>query len=280
MERGMRQGRQALGWAAALVPLVLAGCAQNGTMLGQQAQAFQQQQQALAQQAQELQSLANALDKDNQELEMLLAQERQRVGLYQDQLAALRDQLTSATTQISRLTEEGETTRQRADALAASTGRRAAATITANSSLAEELPIVDLPNVAVRRDGDVIRVELPAAQLFDAGAADLRPGAAAILESCAAELARTYPDHFVGIEGHTDTGAVPPGRFTDNHQLSAARAAAVYSHLAARSRLRAEQLFIAGHGPNHPVVSNATPAGRERNRRIELVVYPEQLGRR
>jgi outer membrane protein OmpA-like peptidoglycan-associated protein len=39
-------------------------------------------------------------------------------------------------------------------------------------------------------------------------------------------------------------------------------------------------MFVAGHGGNHPVVSNATAAGRERNRRIELVIYPEQVGGR
>ena len=40
-----------------------------------------------------------------------------------------------------------------------------------------------------------------------------------------------------------------------------------------------ELTFVVGHGSNHPVVSNATPAGKERNRRVELVVYPEQVGR-
>jgi outer membrane protein OmpA-like peptidoglycan-associated protein len=36
------------------------------------------------------------------------------------------------------------------------------------------------------------------------------------------------------------------------------------------------QLFIVAHGANHPLVSNATAAGRSRNRRMELVVYPER----
>jgi outer membrane protein OmpA-like peptidoglycan-associated protein len=34
-------------------------------------------------------------------------------------------------------------------------------------------------------------------------------------------------------------------------------------------------LFLVAHGSNHPLVSNATAAGRAKNRRIELVVYPE-----
>ena len=40
------------------------------------------------------------------------------------------------------------------------------------------------------------------------------------------------------------------------------------------------QLFVIGHGGNHPVVSNASDAGKARNRRIEFVVYPERLASR
>ena len=39
----------------------------------------------------------------------------------------------------------------------------------------------------------------------------------------------------------------------------------------------ADQLFVIGHGANHPVVSNASDAGKARNRRIEFVVYPERM---
>ena len=56
-----------------------------------------------------------------------------------------------------------------------------------------------------------------------------------------------------------------------------ARASAVFDFLCGRTSLKAGQLFVVAHGPNHPVVSNATAAGRARNRRIELVVYPEQI---
>jgi outer membrane protein OmpA-like peptidoglycan-associated protein len=36
-------------------------------------------------------------------------------------------------------------------------------------------------------------------------------------------------------------------------------------------------LFVVGHGANHPAVSNGTSAGKERNRRVELVVYPDRM---
>jgi outer membrane protein OmpA-like peptidoglycan-associated protein len=42
--------------------------------------------------------------------------------------------------------------------------------------------------------------------------------------------------------------------------------------------LHGDQLFVVGHGSNHPIVSNGSPEGKQRNRRVELVVYPERKG--
>ena len=53
---------------------------------------------------------------------------------------------------------------------------------------------------------------------------------------------------------------------------------AVYEELTSRMRMRPDQLFVVGHGSNHPVVSNATAEGKQRNRRVELVIYPERRG--
>jgi outer membrane protein OmpA-like peptidoglycan-associated protein len=53
---------------------------------------------------------------------------------------------------------------------------------------------------------------------------------------------------------------------------------AVYDVLVSQGRASPKQLFVVGHGANHPVVSNATAEGRRRNRRVELVIYPERVG--
>ena len=54
---------------------------------------------------------------------------------------------------------------------------------------------------------------------------------------------------------------------------------AVYDALVRAGGMSARQLFVVGHGGSHPVVSNATDAGRARNRRIEVVIYPETMRR-
>ena len=263
-----------------MLAILAGGCARNPYLMQGQLQSLQQQQLAVAEQSRELESRANSLDRDNQQLETLLAQERQRSLVYQDQLAALREQLTSASGQVAKLSEQQSETKKKAEAMVASSRRRAGAAIAPNNSMLETLPAITLPDVTVRRDGDVIRIEMAASRLFDAGNGQLRPDAGQLIEAVALELSGTYSDHFIGIEGHTDTGMLPSGKAQNQHQLSTARATAVYDYLTARTRLRPEQLFIAGHGPNHPIVSNATPAGRERNRRVELVIYPERIARR
>ncbi|HEX3725020.1 MAG TPA: OmpA family protein [Pirellulales bacterium] len=264
--------------AASLVALILpvvAGCAGSSYAVKNQNQTLQQQQVVLQQRNQELQSRASTLDHDNQELETLLAQARQQSKVMEDQLAAVRDQLSTATAQLAQARDEKQLTEKQTEALVASTRRRIGAKITANSSLGQNLPLVNLPGVEVRQDGDVVRVELPAAKLFQQYSATLQPVAGSLVDTVVAELARTYPDQTIGVEGHTD-GDFVRVQGLDNQQLSAARATAVYQYIVGRGQIPANRLFIVGHGSNHPVVSNATAAGKARNNRVELVIYPEK----
>jgi flagellar motor protein MotB len=133
-----------------------------------------------------------------------------------------------------------------------------------------------LPGVDSRFDGSVVRLDIPADRLFEDGTANLLPGGAATLTQVAGELERVFPGHFIGIEGHLDTEPLQSASWTSPHQLTAARSAAVFDFLTTRTKVHEGQLFLVAHGANHPVVSNATAAGRSRNRRVELVVYPER----
>lgn len=205
---------------------------------------------------------------DSRELEAALARSRQESQVMQDEIAALREQLASTSTQLAH-----ERAAVRPPAL---TPPKAAETpaVVMESSMAQ----LSVPGVETRFDGGVVRVEIPADKLFEPGTANLLPAGAAILTQAADEIDKTYPGHFVGIEGHVDTEPLQNASFGSPHQLTAARAAAAFDFFTSRTRLGQKQLFIVAHGSNHPVVSNATAAGRARNRRLELVVYPERAG--
>lgn len=265
------------GWLpiGVLLGLAVAGCAENAMVLKGQLNRLQQERAALASQLRQLQSRTETLDRSNQELESLLAQADRQNRLLTDQVSMLREQLGGVTSQLAKLREEKEEAESRAHALTASMRHRGAVTITPNNSYLANLPQIDHPDVHVRRDGDVIRIELPGSVLFQPGSAYLRPEGTELVTEVAAELARAYPEQMIGIEGHTDSDPIQNALWRNNTQLSVGRAMAVYEVLVTQTRLRPKQLFVVGHGANHPVVSNATPAGKLRNRRVELVVYPE-----
>lgn len=258
----------------ALAALLAAGCQSPGAP-----PAIPPQQMAMMQQQQELQSRASALDVNNQDLVRQLAQAQQQSRLAEDQLATMREQLNSTAQQLAQVREMQHTSEQNVQAMTASLTKRSTAAITANSSLDRNLPKINIPGVEVRQDGDVVRIELPADRLFNPGTAQLRQDGVPLVTAVVAEVERAYPNQIIGVEGHCDSDPPPAGQWTSNHQLSMARATAVFDYLTTRSGIRPQQLFVVAHGSNHPVVSNATMQGKARNRRVELVVYPEQWQR-
>lgn len=219
-------------------------------------------------------------DVDGRQLAAALSRSNQDTQLMQDEITALREQLASTSTQLAQT---------RAASLAAPGGTTTGRPVT-DASLAPPAPggpvnaatmqsamaQLALPGVDSRFDGSVVRLDIPADRLFEDGTANLLPGGAATLTQVAGELERVFPGHFIGIEGHLDTEPLQSASWTSPHQLTAARSAAVFDFLTTRTKVHEGQLFLVAHGANHPVVSNATAAGRSRNRRVELVVYPER----
>jgi outer membrane protein OmpA-like peptidoglycan-associated protein len=102
--------------------------------------------------------------------------------------------------------------------------------------------------------------------LFDTGKATLKPGAYATLDRVAAAL-HDSPDRKVVIEGHTDG----VGSEELNQTLSQQRATAVQSALMQRG-VSGAQITAMGKGETMPVASNDDAAGRQRNRRVELIL--------
>lgn len=243
-----------------------------------------EQQQQLAHQQQTIQQRADQLDRDNQELESLLAQSRQQMQLLRDHGEAASEQLRAMADQLAAARQEKTELQQRTETLLAAGGpgggRPGVPAITASNTLLKPLRVTDLPGVDARQDGDVIRVSIPADQLFTPGAAQLTFGAEQLLQAVASDLLAAYPEQVIGVEGHTDGAPVASPQYPTSHHLSVAQATAAYEAFRRVSGAPARQLFVIGHGANHPLVSNGTEAGRKRNRRVELVIYPESVVRR
>lgn len=95
---------------------------------------------------------------------------------------------------------------------------------------------------------------------------ELTPAGAATLDQVAAELAKA-PALTIAIAGHTDSQGNPAA----NQALSQARADSVRNYLVSKG-IAAARMTTAGFGQTKPIADNATPEGRQRNRRIEFSV--------
>jgi outer membrane protein OmpA-like peptidoglycan-associated protein len=109
--------------------------------------------------------------------------------------------------------------------------------------------------------------------LFDTASATLKPGAREKLARVAGVLA-SHPDLQIMIEGHTDS----VGGDTYNQGLSERRAESVRAYLV-QQRIPPTAVDAEGFGESRPVATNANASGRQQNRRVELVVTGESIGR-
>lgn len=102
--------------------------------------------------------------------------------------------------------------------------------------------------------------------LFDFDQATLRPGARRTVDNLA-DFMREYPERNILIEGFTDS----IGSDWYNEELSRRRAASVREALLNRG-IRSSRIEIIGYGKRYPVADNSTEAGRQQNRRVEVII--------
>ena len=137
----------------------------------------------------------------------------------------------------------------------------------ATALAAKETSVEDrLSRLGAEVTGTEITIRLPGSILFDFDSAELRADAERTLTEVAAVVA-AYTPRPVRVEGHTDSIASD----AYNQGLSERRAAAVVAWLAAHGVAK-NRMQSAGLGETKPVADNGSAAGRQQNRRVELVI--------
>ena len=114
--------------------------------------------------------------------------------------------------------------------------------------------------------------------LFDSGKAELRATAGPVLDKVA-QVLKAVPAQPIGVEGHTDNVPIKHSGWESNQALSQARANAVVEYLVQKHGLDPARLSAVGYGDEHPIASNDTVAGRQKNRRVEIIVLPQASGK-
>jgi chemotaxis protein MotB len=121
----------------------------------------------------------------------------------------------------------------------------------------------------ITRDGLVIRL-LTDKLLFASGSATVQPAGTGLLAKVGG-LLRVENDHEVRVRGFTDPVPIHTAAFPSNWELSAGRAASVVRAFT-QAGVAAERLEAVGRASLDPLSSNATAAGRARNRRVEVLL--------
>lgn len=132
-------------------------------------------------------------------------------------------------------------------------------------------------NIDVKEDGRGIVINLADKVLYESGKADLSPTAKAMLDDLAVILFSS--SKYVKVEGHTDNIPISNERYPSNWQLSTDRATSVIMYWLTKYPKEADRLSAAGYGEYRPVASNATPSGRAKNRRVEIIVLRDLIAK-
>lgn len=130
-------------------------------------------------------------------------------------------------------------------------------------------PLIDAQLIMVRRNEQWLEVEIKTDILFPSAVAAISPGAQEVLDELAQIFAR-FPNA-IRVEGYTDDRPINTPVFPSNWELSAARAASVVRRFAEHG-VAPPRLGIVGWGEQRPADDNRTEAGRNRNRRVLIVV--------
>ena len=110
------------------------------------------------------------------------------------------------------------------------------------------------------------------ALLFDSGDAELKSDSSDMMNQIAKILER-YAEGIIEVEGHTDNVPMNGFKYSDNDELSSARAISVFRFLVENTTIAPVMIKHSGRGEYVPIADNSTPEGRALNRRVEIKIY-------
>ncbi len=150
--------------------------------------------------------------------------------------------------------------------------------VKAVESVKEELQgVVAARDISVEtKESGLAIITLQSDILFDSGSVELSANGETTLRVLNEKI-KKYPERIVSLEGHTDNVPISERLldiYPSNWELSSARAASAAKFMIAEG-IDINRIRIVGHSDMVPVASNETEEGRERNRRLEIRLYPK-----
>ena len=229
----------------------------------QQAQAMkaqiEQAQQAAQQAAQAAQAAQQQVQSTQQQLQTMQEQAKQQQAESEKALQTAQQQAQQRQAEAEKAREEARTAQAELERTRQDMARRDAEA----KRMQMEAELARLAQT--KRETRGLVVTLPGI-FFDTGKSQLKPGAKSTLTKIAAQL-KSSETTKISVEGHTDSVGSPE----KNAALSEKRSQAVRDYLV-NAGIPADRITASGKGEAEPVATNKTAAGRQQNRRVELVI--------
>jgi chemotaxis protein MotB len=209
------------------------------------------------------------------EFEKMQAGKNEEIKSLQQQKTALEEQKAALEQNSTTMQQQvGSLEQQKASLLAASQQRQQQYDALVQG-LSKE---VEKGQLQVRQYQNMLAVDLAEQIFFDSGRATLKAGGKDVLKKVG-EALKGYENKIIRVVGHTDNVPVAKslqGTFPTNWELSVARATNVVRYLQ-EVGIPPERMVTSGRSEYDPVATNDTPEGRQKNRRIEIMLIDKSL---
>jgi len=256
-----------IGIAVLAVGFIASGCVSSGTFKkmetakNEQIGTLQQEKAALQQQKADLEKQKADLEKQKADLEKQRADLKQDISSLEQQKEAAQKQVGSLEQEKSSLMASSQQTQKQYEDLV--------------QSLSKE---VEKGQLQVKQYKNMLSVELAEQIFFDSGRATLKKQGKEVLKKVGDAL-KGYENKIIRVVGHTDNVPIAASlqrMFPSNWELSVARATTVVRYLQDVG-VPPERMVASGRAEYDPVAPNDTPEGRQKNRRIEILLLDKSL---
>lgn len=214
-------------------------------------------------------------------LEELLAQEKANNASLRKSLAALQATLDKSISQnsqgnvnISKLVDEINASNKYIQHLVNTKNKSDSLNIVLTNNLTRSLSREELKDVDVKVLKGVVYISLADNMLYKSGSYEISDRAGETLSKIA-KIIQDYKEYDVLIEGNTDNVPITRPNIRNNWDLSSLRASSVVQALQNNYGIEPKRLTVGGRGEYNPIADNSTDAGRNKNRRTEIIITPK-----